>query len=276
MTTRRERLEAKADKRREWAQSRTTKAAVAFERSDLREEKSGIPFGQPVLVGHHSEGRHRRALERADHAMSKACEHSDMAKHHASAADGIEHQLETSIFSDDPDAIEALEAKAAKLEAKAKQANAFNAAWRKAMKGSAGDIDKAAAAVCAAFGLSDKTRDALAADAKRFSCSASRGPMSASHERAEARRCKKRIEEVKARQARAEKAEAAGGVLVTRHLINGGADEWVQVTFSDKPDRKIIDALKAADFRWSGGHWGGYGSKLPASVVELVAEASAS
>ena len=38
-----------------------------------------IPFGQPVLVGHHSEGRHRRSLERADQNMRKSFERSERA-----------------------------------------------------------------------------------------------------------------------------------------------------------------------------------------------------
>lgn len=32
----------------------------------------GIPLGQPIMVGHHSEKRHRKALERAQNAASKA------------------------------------------------------------------------------------------------------------------------------------------------------------------------------------------------------------
>ena len=61
--TRRERLERKAEKRHEWAVSRTGKASAEWEKGDLREEKSGIPFGQPILVGHHSEGMHRGAIK---------------------------------------------------------------------------------------------------------------------------------------------------------------------------------------------------------------------
>jgi len=46
----RERLEAKLQKRLEWAESQKGKAAWEFNRADLREEKSGIPLGQPILV----------------------------------------------------------------------------------------------------------------------------------------------------------------------------------------------------------------------------------
>ena len=253
MTTRRERLEAKAEKRRDWAQSRSTKASAAFERADLREEKSGIPFGQPVLVGHHSERRHRNVLARADRAMAQSCEHANMAKHHAQAADGIERQLETSIFSDDPDAIEALTAKLAKLESERESIKEFNKKCRK------GDVEAIAKAAEVCRHTADNPRKGLPAYKLR-------------NLGGEITRCKKRILEVKARQAQAAKAEAAGGVHISRHAL--GSDEWVQVTFAEKPERLIINELKAAGFRWGGGHWGGYGSKLPASVSDLTPPAS--
>ncbi len=264
--TRRERLEARADKRDDWAASRITKRNTAFSAGDLREEKSGIPFGQPVLVGHHSERRHRRALERADAAISRGVEHHKMAEHHSSAAEGIRRQLDHSIFSDDENAIEALEAKAAKLDEKAEFANRLNASWRRCMKNNKGDIDRAAADVAALYKLSDRTRDELAADAKRFSCSAKRGPMSATHERAEARRCRLRIEEIKAQQARQAAVEAAGGILVKT------SGEWCEVQFEEKPEREVITALKAAGFRWGSGRWFGKHDVLPECVRDMLPE----
>jgi len=48
-----------------------TRAAAAWAASEEAEAKLP-PLGQPVLVGHHSEGRHRRALERAETATRTA------------------------------------------------------------------------------------------------------------------------------------------------------------------------------------------------------------
>ncbi|HRM75967.1 MAG TPA: DUF3560 domain-containing protein, partial [Paracoccus sp. (in: a-proteobacteria)] len=62
---RRDRLEAAADRAE-------TRANAAYKRADMSEASTGIPFGQPILVGHHSESRHRRAIERADNAMRKS------------------------------------------------------------------------------------------------------------------------------------------------------------------------------------------------------------
>ena len=52
MTTR-ERKERKIEKREEWASARETKANQAQLAGSRAIE--GIPFGQPVLIGHHSE-----------------------------------------------------------------------------------------------------------------------------------------------------------------------------------------------------------------------------
>lgn len=48
-------------------------------------------------------------------------------------------------------------------------------------------------------------------------------------------------------------------------LVEGG--EFVRVTFAEKPERSVLDALKSAGFRWNGGSWHGRRDKLPATVV---------
>lgn len=266
--TRRERLEARAEKREEWAGARNRKAATAFAASSMSEARTGIPFGQPILAGHHSAPRHIRTVQRAEAAGFRGLDHHRKAEAHASAADGIRRALKRSIFSDDANAIEALREKIAKLEAHAEKANAFNAAWRRAMKAHAGDIDAAAADVCTAFGFQAATRDKLAADAKRFECSARRGPMSATHERAEARRCRARIYEIDKQADASAATAAAGGVLVTR------TDGWASVRFSEKPDREVLDALRSAGFRFGAGRWVGALAMLPACVCQLETESS--
>ena len=48
---------------------------------------TGIPFGQPILVGHHSERAHRKVLERADNAMRKGIEESKKADNYRARAE---------------------------------------------------------------------------------------------------------------------------------------------------------------------------------------------
>lgn len=132
--TRRERLEAKLEKRRQWAESRKADAASRFERAHAA--TAMIPMGQPILVGHHSEKRHRAAIAKSDTNMRKGWESSKMADHHTEKAAGLELQLDASIFSDDPDAIEAIEARIAELEAKRDEWKRLNA-WHRKHKTSA-------------------------------------------------------------------------------------------------------------------------------------------
>ena len=50
----------------------------------------GYPAGQPILVGHHSERRHRRDLERADAYRRRAWDEQDKAGYHADRAEAAE------------------------------------------------------------------------------------------------------------------------------------------------------------------------------------------
>jgi hypothetical protein len=50
----------------------------------------GIPPGQPILVGHHSERRHRAALNRHDHRRRRAIDEDRLAHHHEQRAAGAE------------------------------------------------------------------------------------------------------------------------------------------------------------------------------------------
>jgi len=72
-------------------------------------------FGQPILVGHHSEGKARRDRERMGSNMDKALEASNKAAHYYNKAGAAENN--TSISSDDPQAIDKLREKLAKMEA---------------------------------------------------------------------------------------------------------------------------------------------------------------
>ena len=106
-----ERVEAK----RERLQVRAIKAN---QQSDQRwgaahSAVAGIVFGQPILVGHHSERKHRRALERSDQAMRQSIALDNKAKRLESRAASVG---QAGIASDDPTALEQLRAKLAERE----------------------------------------------------------------------------------------------------------------------------------------------------------------
>lgn len=107
-------------------------SAAADKRSELafgasREATAGIVFGQPILVGHHSERRHRRAIERSDGAMRRCVDESERAKELARRADAVGTG---GISSDDPDAINKLRAELEELSANQEKMKAANKAIR--------------------------------------------------------------------------------------------------------------------------------------------------
>jgi hypothetical protein len=83
-------------------------------------------------VGHHSERGHRAHIKRIDSAMRIAVDNDRKAAEMRSRAANIEAAAKQAIYSDDPDAIERLAEKIAKLEAERDAVKQANAEYRKA------------------------------------------------------------------------------------------------------------------------------------------------
>ena len=79
-----ERAKAKAEKYQDWADAANRRSNEAFERSE--KAVAGIPMGQPILVGHHSERTHRSAIDKSLAAMGKSVEEMHKAEAHESKA----------------------------------------------------------------------------------------------------------------------------------------------------------------------------------------------
>jgi hypothetical protein len=122
--TRREQREAKAERLRDWADSNDGKADAARAGADAI--SSHIPFGQPILVGHHSEKRHRADIRRIESGHERSFEARAKADEQRQRADNIERAAAESIYSDDPDAVEQLREKVERLEAERERIKAYN------------------------------------------------------------------------------------------------------------------------------------------------------
>lgn len=244
--TRRERLQRKLELRREWAEKRTAKAAaLRAVGGSLRHDWAFVT--QP---GHIPE---RARMNRRD---ERAHEHGQVAAHHESKASGLEAQLDRAIFSDDPDAVARLRAKVSALTAKRDRMKEVNRLYR---KGDAAGLE--------ALGLNlEKLRENVSA----IGLSWVKAPYESyqlTNLGAEIRRAEARIQEIEDRQKVTAEAEIApGGVLIDRREDAN----WCRVTFAEKPDRSILDALRGAGYRWGGGSWQGYLDKLPAEVAALA------
>ena len=128
MATYRERRARRAEQYREWAGKREERATAQLDSNpEMRHDWAFIT--QPGHIP--ARERMNRADDRAHESLAKA---RDMR----SRADGIEGQLATSIYDDDPDAIERLREKIAGLEAERKRITDYNASCRKALKADPG------------------------------------------------------------------------------------------------------------------------------------------
>lgn len=221
---RKDRLETAASKARGEATSRFATADKMFD---------AIPFGQPILVGHHSERGDRAYRGRAAAHMDKACEASKRADELASRAASVG---KGGVSSDDPDAVTKLRAQVAKCEKDQATYATINRHVRK------GDRE----------GLADATGYSAETIAKLFEPDAF-GRVGipsyvTTNNAANIRRLKTRIAELTAKSERPEREpiEGPGYRIVEDRDINR-----VCVEFDDKPDESIRAELKSCGFRWS-------------------------
>lgn len=227
-----DRLSARQQRLENAAERANANASSYFKKADMSEEATGIPFGQPILVGHHSEKRHRKVIDRAWAAMGKGVEESKKAAYYASAAEAVGT---AGVSSDDPDGVEKLTAKVAELEARQERMKAANVAIRK------GDD----AALVALVG--EKVAAALKVPPYPG------GPIgfpsySLSNNSAVIRSTKARIEQLKAA-ATVETKTIETNVGCT--VIENADENRVQIVFPGKPDEATRAILKSRGFRWS-------------------------
>ena len=242
--SRRERMEQRLTQREEWAQKREVSARAAFDTAHAMGE--AIPFGQPVIVGHHSEKRDRNYRARIDAKITRGVTDARMAERHSNKAHGIARQLDSQVFSDDADAIERLRERITDREAARDRTKAFNASCRK------GSPDES---------ILTKRERADIATTRRvapYQLSAGGGfpRYVLSNLGAAIRKDKERIADIERREKRTAEAKDNGGVTVR------AVDGYCTITFAEKPEREIIDALKAAGFHWGSGSWHGQVASL--------------
>jgi hypothetical protein len=123
-----ERKQAKIDYARKRANELRTSCDRVFERG-FGENVTGIPFGQPILVGHHSERKHRNAIKKMDNQIKKALDDGNKSKYYLEKAKRMEEN--TVIRSDDPDAGKLLKEKLILLESKRERIKLKNKELRK-------------------------------------------------------------------------------------------------------------------------------------------------
>lgn len=221
------------------AGSHAGSADAAFKRA--HGALAGIEPGQPILVGHHSEGKHRRAIERSDNAMRESIEAANAAKHHAHLA---RHSHGAGIRIGDDDAVFALRAKL--LEAEEKLAKIVAA--REKLKKEGKKVDAFWATNASANVRRIKQR---IAEAEKFALDKRTREEAAKHP-AELRA----REDVAADQAQRD-ARDANTMSIPRDVeeISGVgvdySDGRILLTFNGKPREEVRTTLKSNGWKWS-------------------------
>jgi len=228
---RRERFAELAEKAQGQAESRFRTAGQAVD---------GIPMGQPILVGHHSERRHRAALAKCDRNMRAGCEAQKKAKYYTGKAASVGH---AGISSDDPDAVDKLREKLSGMERMQATMKAVNKAIRR--KGAT------AYSIAQEAGVSvELAEKALKPDF----CGRIGFPNYAlQNNNANIRRVKERIADLE----KLAEAQTTAGEDVTTHtgegwkVVESVTENRLMIIFDAIPAEETRGNLKRHGFRWS-------------------------
>lgn len=252
--------EAKQERRRERLERAAERATGEADRrfTAARAATAGIEFGQPILVDHHSAGRHRAALRRSDNHMRKGIEAGKQAQELARRAEAVGSG---GISSDDPDAVTKLQAKCIGLEHERDVAKALNAYWRKHRT----LVGCSHLSAEAAERLTAKQQTMTGWDAKHIV-----PPYHLQNIGAEIRRIKARIDELGKRDPTAEAStETIGGATVTIDP----AENRVYLRFDARLSKEDYQRVRRYGFVWARSV-SAFSRKLTNSAIYAAREAA--
>lgn len=232
-----ERKQTRIDRYRDRADAaRANSGALMNEASTMA---SAIPFGQPILVGHHSESRDRNYRNRFHRKYEKAFDESKRADYWDGKAAAAENN--GAISSDDPEAVKKLAEKIAEAERNQELMKAVNRIVRNKRLT---DDDKVKQ-LYQKFDFSEKTaRGLLEPDfAGRLGFPA----YSLQNNNANIRRMKARLEQLKVAATSEYKETVYNGFKV----VEDPKENRVQFFFDEKPCDEIRKLLKSDGFKFS-------------------------
>ena len=198
---------------------------------------SVIPFGQPILVGHHSDKRDRNYRNKIHNTIGKAVETSDKAEYYKQRAESLING--TAISSDDPNALDKLQEKLERLQ----QTQELYKAINKVCKKKIADTEKVT--LLMDLGLQENTAKKLLVPDRlhgigipSYMLTNNNGVIS---------NTRKRIEHL----------NRVAAIETNEQVINGitlkisAEDNRVQIFFPSIPSEDVRKKLKSSGFRWS-------------------------
>ena len=191
-----------------------------------------IPFGQPILVGHHSERADRNYRNRITSKFRQAFEldqYADELERRAAAA-----AANQAIFSDDPDAAEKLQDKIARLEHRQTLMTTANKFIRRSDRDALREL-----------GFPDaQIAELLTPD---YAGRVGFPDFTLKNNSANIRRLKQRLLELERRASETDSEQTLGSVRIADNVT----ENRVQIFFPDKPSDEIRTQLKAHGFKWA-------------------------
>ena len=200
---------------------------------------SAIPFGQPILVGHHSEKSDRNYRDRLTRKREKSIESMDKADYWEQRANAAEKNH--AISSDDPEAVRKLKEKIAGAERNQELMKAAN----KIIKKKISNEEKFNELKAIFPSVSELALHKLLEP--DFMGRIGFAQFNLSNNNANIRRMKQRLEELERRAGQETKEEDHNGIK----LVENVEENRVQIIFPGKPEPEVRAILKQNGFRWS-------------------------
>ncbi|MEX6113842.1 DUF3560 domain-containing protein [Providencia stuartii] len=231
--------EEKQARRKERYQELADNAAIKSNAiySQARNMADMIPFGQPILLGHHSEKRDRNFRSKIIKTFEKSFEQSNKAEYYENKAASVG---KAGISSDDPDAILKLEKKLAGLEKCQERMKSVNKIVKNKKMTAEEKLNKL-------IELGYKQESATELLNGDFLGRIGFAPYALQNNNAEINRVKKRIISLsKIKNNDNVTEENNKFIFKVNYEINR-----IMFIFDDKPDDKIRKILKSNAFNWS-------------------------
>ena len=208
---------------------------------------SGIPMGQPILVGHYSEARHRRLLDRSWNELGESVKLDEKAEYYRRKAEAAANN--NAIYAEDEDAEERLREKIKKLEKAQADMVAANKICRSKKLTEPEKIEQ-----LSAMGYSDKEVTALLTPS--WGGHVGHMPFMLQNNGANLRTAKQRLEHV----IKLKNTETSEYEINGVRVVENTEENRLQLFFNGKPADAIRASLKHMAFRWSpsNGCWQSY------------------
>lgn len=219
-------------RRQRYLDSAARAEAEAISRLDRSNRMGDAMGGQPILIGHHSEKRHRRDIDRMHNDIRRGLAARDKAGYYASKAASIG---KAGISSDDPEAVAKIKARIVKLETNQAGMVAVNKLVRKKDRAGLAAMGYAEPIIAGFFTPDFMGRTGFPG----YALTNNSGNI---------RRLKKRLEQLeRAADRETVEHETANGV----RLVENAELNRIQLIFDAKPPADVRRQLKSRGFRWS-------------------------